>query len=84
MVAECEEIVRNGGETSELYLIQPHSSVKPYRVYCDMNTEGGGKYLIVADKLFCNYFDIIKCQKIKPSFNITNNELFDLEFNLIF
>ncbi|KAM5309385.1 fibrinogen beta chain [Glossophaga mutica] len=39
---ECEEIVRNGGETSELYLIQPHSSVKPYRVYCDMNTEGGG------------------------------------------
>lgn len=39
---ECEEIVRNGGETSELYLIQPHSSIKPYRVYCDMNTEGGG------------------------------------------
>ncbi|XP_035887817.1 fibrinogen beta chain [Phyllostomus discolor] len=39
---ECEEIVRNGGETSELYLVQPHGSVKPYRVYCDMNTEGGG------------------------------------------
>lgn len=39
---ECEEIVRNGGETSELYLIQPHTSIKPYRVYCDMNTEGGG------------------------------------------
>ncbi|XP_054418282.1 fibrinogen beta chain [Pteronotus mesoamericanus] len=39
---ECEEIVRNGGETSELYLIQPHSSVRPYRVYCDMTTEGGG------------------------------------------
>lgn len=39
---ECEEIVRNGGETSELYLIQPLSSIEPYRVYCDMNTEGGG------------------------------------------
>ncbi|XP_002745405.1 fibrinogen beta chain [Callithrix jacchus] len=39
---ECEEIIRKGGETSEMYLIQPDSSVKPYRVYCDMNTEGGG------------------------------------------
>lgn len=60
MVAECEEIVRNGGETSELYLIQPHTSIKPYRVYCDMNTEGGGKYWIVVDLLFCNYFDMTK------------------------
>ncbi|XP_055132173.1 fibrinogen beta chain isoform X3 [Symphalangus syndactylus] len=39
---ECEEIIRKGGETSEMYLIQPDSSVKPYRVYCDMNTENGG------------------------------------------
>ncbi|KAM9677422.1 fibrinogen beta chain isoform 1-T1 [Trichechus inunguis] len=39
---ECEEIIRKGGETSEMYLIQPDSSIKPYRVYCDMNTENGG------------------------------------------
>ncbi|XP_058405758.1 fibrinogen beta chain isoform X3 [Diceros bicornis minor] len=39
---ECEEIIRNGGETSEMYLIQPDSSTKPYRVYCDMTTENGG------------------------------------------
>ncbi|XP_065733399.1 fibrinogen beta chain isoform X6 [Phocoena phocoena] len=39
---ECEEIIRNGGETSEMYLIQPDSSTKPYRVYCDMKTERGG------------------------------------------
>ncbi|XP_036097021.1 fibrinogen beta chain isoform X6 [Molossus molossus] len=39
---ECEDIVRHGGETSELYLIHPSNTVKPYRVYCDMNTDGGG------------------------------------------
>ncbi|XP_040822821.1 fibrinogen beta chain isoform X6 [Ochotona curzoniae] len=39
---ECEDIIRKGGETSEMYLIQPDTSVKPYRVYCDMTTENGG------------------------------------------
>ncbi|XP_046511667.1 fibrinogen beta chain [Equus quagga] len=39
---ECEEVIRNGGETSEMYLIQPDRSAKPYRVYCDMTTESGG------------------------------------------
>ena len=39
---ECEEIIRNGGETSEMYLIQPSDSIEPYRVYCDMKTERGG------------------------------------------
>lgn len=51
MVAECEEIIRNGGETSEMYLIQPDSSTKPYRVYCDMKTERGGKCLTAFDLL---------------------------------
>ena len=51
MVAECEEIIRNGGETSEMYLIQPDSSIKPYRVYCDMKTERRGKCLIAFDVL---------------------------------
>lgn len=49
MVAECEEIIRNGGETSEMYLIQPEDSSKPYRVYCDMKTEKGGTCLIAFD-----------------------------------
>lgn len=84
MFAECEEIIRNGGETSEMYLIQPHSSITPYRVYCDMTTENGGKDLIVVHLLCYNYFDTIKCQEIRPSFNITNNEPFDLELNPIF
>lgn len=26
-----------------MYLIQPDTSIKPYRVYCDMETENGGK-----------------------------------------
>ncbi|XP_061440496.1 fibrinogen beta chain [Rhineura floridana] len=43
---ECEDIIRKGGESSELYLIQPVTSSKPYRVYCDMNTENGGWLLI--------------------------------------
>ncbi|XP_071470965.1 fibrinogen beta chain isoform X2 [Marmota flaviventris] len=38
---ECEEIIRKGGETSEMYLIKPDRSSKPYRVYCDMTTENG-------------------------------------------
>lgn len=67
MFAECEEIIRNGGETSEMYLIQPHSSITPYRVYCDMTTENGGKYLMMADLSCCNYFDAIEYQEIKPS-----------------
>uniref|UniRef100_H0X4J9 Fibrinogen beta chain n=2 Tax=Amniota TaxID=32524 RepID=H0X4J9_OTOGA len=41
---ECEDIIRKGGETSEMYLIQPDSSVTPYRVYCDMNTDNGGSF----------------------------------------
>ncbi|KAM4709089.1 fibrinogen beta chain [Discoglossus pictus] len=39
---ECEEIYRNGGETSEMYLIQPDGFFRPYKVYCDMTTEDGG------------------------------------------
>lgn len=52
MVSECEEIIRNGGETSEMYLIQPSDSIEPYRVYCDMKTERGGECLITFDLLY--------------------------------
>ncbi|XP_006034118.1 fibrinogen beta chain [Alligator sinensis] len=43
---ECEDIFRKGGETSEMYLIQPDTFSKPYKVYCDMSTEKGGWTLI--------------------------------------
>ncbi|NXS07063.1 FIBB protein, partial [Neodrepanis coruscans] len=43
---ECEDIFRKGGKTSEMYLIQPDPFVKPYRVYCDMETDDGGWTLI--------------------------------------
>ncbi|KAG8453997.1 hypothetical protein GDO86_000572 [Hymenochirus boettgeri] len=39
---ECEEIYRKGGETSEMYLVQPDGFVRPYKVYCDMITDDGG------------------------------------------
>nr|XP_020016133.1 fibrinogen beta chain isoform X2 [Castor canadensis] len=47
---ECEEIIRKGGETSEMYLIQPDSAIKPYKVYCDMNTESGGKWTVIQNR----------------------------------
>nr|XP_028600204.1 fibrinogen beta chain [Podarcis muralis] len=43
---ECEDIIRKGGETSEMYLVQPDPFFKPYRVYCDMKTDNGGWLLI--------------------------------------
>ncbi|XP_063280466.1 fibrinogen beta chain-like [Prinia subflava] len=43
---KCEDIIRKGGETSEMYLIQPDPFTKPYRVYCDMETDNGGWTLI--------------------------------------
>ncbi|KAH0616046.1 hypothetical protein JD844_026841 [Phrynosoma platyrhinos] len=43
---ECEDIIRKGGETSEMYLVQPDPFFKPYKVYCDMTTDNGGWLLI--------------------------------------
>eukprot|EP00076_Gallus_gallus_P039679 XP_025005217.1 fibrinogen beta chain isoform X1 [Gallus gallus] len=43
---ECEDIYRKGGETSEMYIIQPDPFTTPYRVYCDMETDNGGWTLI--------------------------------------
>ncbi|NP_001279517.1 fibrinogen beta chain precursor [Callorhinchus milii] len=42
---DCDEIRSKGGDTSQLYLIQPDSS-QPYKVFCDMTTDMGGWTLI--------------------------------------
>ncbi|XP_043918366.1 fibrinogen beta chain [Protopterus annectens] len=39
---ECEDIIRRGGDVSQMYLISPDPFFKPYKVYCDMTTEKGG------------------------------------------
>ncbi|XP_063314616.1 fibrinogen beta chain [Pelobates fuscus] len=43
---ECEDIYRKGGDSSEMYLIQPDGVSKPYKIYCDMETNNGGWALI--------------------------------------
>ncbi|XP_032875602.1 fibrinogen beta chain isoform X2 [Amblyraja radiata] len=43
---ECNEIYVKGGQTSQLYLIQPDSFKLPYKVFCDMTTDEGGWTLI--------------------------------------
>lgn len=40
---ECEDIFRRGGRDSQMYLVQPDSSVHPYRVFCDQTTQNGGQ-----------------------------------------
>lgn len=39
---DCEDVFRNGGETSEMYLVRPEVSQAPYKVYCDQTTQNGG------------------------------------------
>ncbi|GFT02752.1 fibrinogen C-terminal domain-containing protein [Nephila pilipes] len=42
---DCEELLRNGFNSSGVYTIWPRSRVtedRPIQVFCDMDTDGGG------------------------------------------
>ncbi|XP_022097547.1 ryncolin-1-like [Acanthaster planci] len=39
---DCSEAFANGVTTSGVYTIQPDDDGSPFRVYCDMETDGGG------------------------------------------
>ncbi|XP_033120920.1 ficolin-2-like, partial [Anneissia japonica] len=40
---DCTELLENNDEASSGdYMIQPHDEGEPFRVYCDMDTDGGG------------------------------------------
>ncbi|XP_033106173.1 microfibril-associated glycoprotein 4-like [Anneissia japonica] len=40
---DCTEYLKNNDEASSGdYVIQPHEEGEPFRVYCDMDTDGGG------------------------------------------
>uniref|UniRef100_A0A4W4FLR8 Fibrinogen beta chain n=2 Tax=Electrophorus electricus TaxID=8005 RepID=A0A4W4FLR8_ELEEL len=47
---DCEDIIRKGGTTSEMYLVRPESSQPPYKIYCDQETERGG-WLLIQSRL---------------------------------
>lgn len=39
---ECEDIIRKGGEDSQMYLIRPDALSTPYKVFCDQTSQNGG------------------------------------------
>ncbi|KAM9454391.1 fibrinogen beta chain [Clarias gariepinus] len=47
---DCEDIFRNGGESSEMYLVRPESSQPAYKVFCDQTTQNGG-WLLIQNRL---------------------------------
>ncbi|CAF4421434.1 unnamed protein product, partial [Adineta steineri] len=40
--ADCSEVYASGKRTTGIYEIWPRTSPKPFRVLCDMDTDGGG------------------------------------------
>ncbi|KAL0204139.1 hypothetical protein M9458_002157, partial [Cirrhinus mrigala] len=39
---ECEDIIRKGGDDSQMYLIRPDPLSPPYKVFCDQTSKNGG------------------------------------------
>uniref|UniRef100_A0A6P7F827 Angiopoietin-4-like n=1 Tax=Diabrotica virgifera virgifera TaxID=50390 RepID=A0A6P7F827_DIAVI len=40
--SSCKEILKSGKNKSDVYIIKPKTSTKPFAVLCDMETRGGG------------------------------------------
>ncbi|XP_037051835.1 microfibril-associated glycoprotein 4-like [Bradysia coprophila] len=45
---DCEDALKKGFKMSGVYHIKPKASFRPFRVWCDMETDGGGWTLIQA------------------------------------
>ncbi|XP_056318172.1 fibrinogen beta chain [Danio aesculapii] len=43
---ECEDIIRKGGDDSQMYIIRPDPLGAPYKVFCDQTSKNGGWVLI--------------------------------------
>ena len=39
---DCQEVKDRGNVASGQYMISPQDDEPPFRVYCDMDTDGGG------------------------------------------
>lgn len=50
---ECEDIIRKGGEDSQMYLIRPDPLGTPYKVFCDQTSKNGGMATLALSTLLC-------------------------------
>lgn len=47
---ECEDIIRKGGEDSQMYLIRPDALSTPYKVFCDQTSQNGG-WVVIQNRM---------------------------------
>ena len=46
----CTDLLNNGTKESGIYTIKPNNFIEPFKVYCDMDTDGGGWTKIAYQK----------------------------------
>ncbi|ROL45478.1 Fibrinogen beta chain [Anabarilius grahami] len=47
---ECEDIIRKGGDDSQMYLIRPDALSTPYKVFCDQTSQNGG-WVVIQNRM---------------------------------